>query len=360
MEVDKRFCMASYLQFRYIVDPRKTFKEDIVPTRFLPTKPFYSVKDKEDLKRAIQDHIEPLYESSGDTALMLSGGMDSAILAALVPKGTKAFTFRSNIPGTMDESPFAVEYAKQNGLEHEIIDIDWQDFLDYTPSLMSRKGAPIHSIAVQIYVAAKKAREQGFVNLLFAEGADINFGGLSGLLSKDLTTEDFLERYNFVNPKSVLKTSEIIKEPYIKHTKESIVDAHDFIRDVLLREAFDCYINPCELAGVKFVSPYTVSRMSEPLEIERVRQGENKYIIRELFAEIYPDEKPRKKLPMPRAVDQYLADWKGPTRSEFRDDIDLSKLSGDQKWYVYCLEWFLNIIEGEVKVKAVKKDVVVK
>ena len=346
MQVDKQFCMTSYLQFRYIVDPRKTFAEGVIPTRYLPTRPFYMVKNREDLKKAILDYIEPLYDSKNDTALMLSGGMDSAILAALVPKGTKCFTFRSNIPGTTDESTLAAEYAEQNGLKHEIIDIDWQDFVDYAPTLMLRKGAPIHSIAVQIYAAAKVAREQGFVNLLFAELADTNFGGLSGLLSKDWDEKSFIDRYNYVDPRKVLKTEALITEPFERHVGESgVVDTHGFLSDVYLREAFDCYTNACETAGIKFTSPFAVSRMAEKLDLERVRAGENKYIIRELFAELYKNQEPRKKLPMPRAVDEYMKEYTGPIRPEFKDNIDMSEFSGDQKWYIYCLEWFLDLIE---------------
>lgn len=345
MKVDKNYCVTSYLQFRYIEDSRKTFAEGVQPTRFLPTRPFYMVKDGKDLRKAIVDYIEPLYRNEEDTALMLSGGMDSAILAALVPRGSKCFTFRSNIPGTMDESPFAAEYARQNGLMHEVIDIDWQDFLDYAPELMKRKGAPLHSIAVQIHVAARKAQEQGFTNLLFGENADIHFGGHSGLLSKDMSLEQFMQRYNFVDPNLVLRNTEIIKEPFVRHEKNGVVDAHGFMGDVYQRESTDCYINACETAGIKFTSPFSASRMSEPLDLERVRRGDSKYIIRELFAELYPNQQPRQKLPMPRAVDEYMKDYKGPIRPEFCADIDMTQFTGDQKWYIYCLEWFLNMID---------------
>lgn len=339
--------MTSYLQFRNIVNPRKTFKEGVIPTRFLPTRPFYLVGNKSDLLDAIQDYIKPLYTNKSDTALMLSGGMDSAILAALVPKGTKTFTFRSNIPGTMDESPLAAEYARLNGLEHEIIDIDWQDFLDYTPLLMKQKGAPIHSIAVQIYVAAKLAREQGYLNLMFGQSADTVYGGLSGLLGKDWKRDEFVSRYSYVDPNIVLKSSTKITHPFNRHLrKDGTMDVHEFIQDIHLIEATDCYIASCDAAGVKFTSPYAASRMSEPLDLERVRNRENKYIIRELFSELYPDQQPRKKLPMPRAVSEYMKDYEGPSRPEFREDIDMSKLSGDQRWYIYCLEWFLDMIDG--------------
>jgi hypothetical protein len=45
---------------------------------------------------------------------------------------------------------------------------------------------------------------------------------------------------------------------------------------------------------------------------------------------------------MPRPVDAYFANWKGPKRKEFRDGIDISAYSGNQKWLLYCLERFLS------------------
>lgn len=59
----------------------------------------------------------------------------------------------------------------------------------------------------------------------------------------------------------------------------------------------------------------------------------------------YPDIPVPNKIPMPRPVDIYFADWKGPGRPEFRKDIDMSKYSGNQKWQMYCLERFLNMYD---------------
>ena len=85
--------------------------------------------------------------------------------------------------------------------------------------------------------------------------------------------------------------------------------------------------------------------MGNPLDLNRVRNGESKYLIRELFSKCYPEIPVPEKTPMPRPVDEYFKNWKGPRRVEFRDDIDMSKLSGNQKWQLYCLEQFLNMIE---------------
>ena len=59
----------------------------------------------------------------------------------------------------------------------------------------------------------------------------------------------------------------------------------------------------------------------------------------------YPDIPVPNKIPMPRPVDKYFESWSGPRRAEFRDDLDMQNFSGNQKWQLYCLERFLNMIE---------------
>lgn len=56
----------------------------------------------------------------------------------------------------------------------------------------------------------------------------------------------------------------------------------------------------------------------------------------------YPDIPVPDKVPMPRPVDEYFKDWKGPMRLEFRQDLDMTKFTGNQKWQMFCLERFLN------------------
>lgn len=48
---------------------------------------------------------------------------------------------------------------------------------------------------------------------------------------------------------------------------------------------------------------------------------------------------------MPRPVNEYFKNWREPSRKEFRNDIDMSALTGNQKWQLYSLERFLNIFE---------------
>ena len=338
--------MNSWLIYRYLYDARLSFDDKVMPNFFEPDGPYYKICTAADVESAILDYIEPFFEHEGDTALMLSGGIDSGILASYVPENTMTFTMTDG--NNNSEVAGAVKYADANNLRHEVISTHWDDYEKYAPLLMHQKGAPIHSIEVQIYKTALYAREQGFNNLLFGELADTIFGGLSGLYSKDWTLDEFFQRYAFADPFTVLKKPMKLVEPIEKSLGEDgFVDTHGFLNWCFLRQSAGGYTNPCDLAKIKFLVPYGKMRLGIKLDIERIRQGENKYLIRELFSKRYPDYVAPEKTPMPRAVDEYLADWTGPKRPEFQDDIDIQKLTGDQKWNVYCLEWFLNLLEND-------------
>ena len=81
------------------------------------------------------------------------------------------------------------------------------------------------------------------------------------------------------------------------------------------------------------------------LDLYKIRHGQSKYLIRELFSKKYPEYPVPEKLPMPRPVDIYFKDWTGPKREEFRSDINMDELTGNQKWQLFSLERFLDIFE---------------
>lgn len=48
---------------------------------------------------------------------------------------------------------------------------------------------------------------------------------------------------------------------------------------------------------------------------------------------------------MPRPVDAIFKDWAGPKWGIFREDIPMGKLTGNQKWQLWCAEKFLRMIK---------------
>lgn len=343
---DKEFCMSSYLMYRYVYDNNYCFKSGITPAFAKLDFPRTPVSTAEDLGKALRGYVEEACQS-GKTALALSGGIDSAILARYMPKGSSVYTFRCVVPEmkVIDESRNAANWAEMNGLNHIIIDITWEDVEQVIDVLLRHKGAPVHSIEAQIYIAALKVRYDGYENFIFGENADIIYGGMNGLLEKDWLFGEFVDRYSYVKPYYVLKNPRLLLKPFEEFEKDGHIDSHNFINKYFRQEALGSYQNACASAGVRFIGPYSMTNMAVPIDYERIRSGDSKYLIRELFTKLYPDEQLPDKIPMPRPVNEWFRDWAGPERKEFLPHC-ADALTGDQKWMVWCLERFLNLIEG--------------
>ena len=119
-----------------------------------------------------------------------------------------------------------------------------------------------------------------------------------------------------------------------------------FMDDVFAIESSSSYINAFDTAAMPYYDPYARLIMRDPLDLNRVRNGEPKYLIRELYAMKYPEVPVPDKIPMPRPVDMIFKDWEGPKRPEFRQDIPMEQLTGNQKWQLWCAEQFLNGLDG--------------
>lgn len=335
MRLNKR-AMSEYLMYRYVYDDPDIKVQDID----FPRAP---VRNSGELLAALERFTHEAVQD-GKAALALSGGIDSAILARFMPKGSTAYTFRCVVPGVKvtDESERAAMIADICGLKHIVIDIYWEDVEAVIDELMRHKNAPVHSIEAQIYMGAKRAKEDGFSKFVFGETADIIYGGLNGLLSRDWLTGEFIDRYTYVMPYKVLRESCIPLELYTEFDINGHIDPHSFINKYLRQEALGSYHNACETAGIEFHAPYSLTVLNAPIDYARIRSGDSKYLVREAFRKLYPDLALPEKTPMPRPVNEWFKDWPGPKRPEFFPHCT-DNMTGDQKWMVYCLERFLNL-----------------
>lgn len=343
--IDKKYCMSSFLMFRTVFDRSRCFAEHV--PRFQAEAPENRIKicSSEDLFRALETQMKEL-AAEKKPALALSGGIDSAILAKFMPKGSIAYTFKCIADGAevLDESETAARYAAECGLRHKTVEIRWSDMEELAPILMRHKGAPIHSIEVQIYKAALEAKKDGADVLVFGESADILYGGMDRLLSKEWTFGEFVERYSHVLPFHALKDPVLVLEPYKLHEKDGYIDVHRFMNQVFFHESLNSYINACAVAGIEPCLPFSRTVLGRPLDYARIRAGENKYYVREVFRRLYPSFTPPPKLPMPRPMTEWLKHWDGPKRKEFMAHCT-DVMTGDQKWLVFILEKFLNLLD---------------
>lgn len=342
--IDKKYCMSSYLALRYVEDKNKQFFDGLTHQVYEQhqLKDKVMVGDAQDVEIALRNVFRMI--SNEKLGMLLSGGMDSSILASYMPEGSDAYTFRF-LGGKIenDELKRAEYYANYYHLNLHYVDIDWNTVVDNIDVVIEHKGAPVHSIEPQLYEAAKQAKADGVTMLVIGDAADYVFGGMDGLLSKNWGFQEYIDRSCYIDPKLVLK------EPYpmdylferYRIGKNSI-NYIKFYNEIVTDESYASYENALSAAGLDFIDPYELLVMSHPLDLGKVRNGDSKYIIRDLFRMKYPDITVPIKQPMPRPVDEYFANWEGPKRPEFRDDIDMSQLTGNQKWLLFCLEYFLN------------------
>lgn len=341
--VDKNFCMSSYLAFRYIERDGMDFFEGLHHQNIKPVTDTVKVTTADDIDAALADNFAKLRGKR--LGLMLSGGMDSAILAAYM-RGSDAYTFRFTGGNLYDaEIARAKYYAETYNLRLHYVDIDWQTIEPHIDSLMRAKSAPVHSIEPQIVVAALQAKSDGVNMMIVGESSDLIFGGMDQLLARDWNFDDFKARYIFTDPADVLVEPVDVSYLFERYRRGDKIDFLKFMDDVFAIESSSSYMNAFAVAGIDYADPYANLRMGEPLDLHRVRNGEPKYLIRELFAKKYPAFPVPDKVPMPRPVDSYFANWRGPVRNEFKPQLDMKNFTGNQRWQLYCMERFLNLFD---------------
>lgn len=348
---DKDFCLSSYISFRYIWKEGKDFYNGLRHENFQPVAENNKVyvKTAEDIYNDIRKQFDQLYAKYENIGILLSGGMDSANLAHFLKPGSHAYTFTSDTGVFNADVERASYYCRKFNLQHHLINISFEDYKHYTPIVMAAKGAPVHSIEPQIFKAAIMAQNDGVELLIVGESADLIFGGMDQLISRDWNFDDFAKRYTFLEPSKVLTKPVDMSELYETYRlPEGKIDYMKFMDEVFSIESSSSYMNAFAAARMPYYDPYARMMMSEPLDMHRVRNGEPKYLVRELFSMIYPELEIPFKIPMPRPVDAIFKEWSGPARAEFRKDIDMNTLTGNQKWQLWCAELFLDIFEPEL------------
>ena len=346
MTYDKEFCLSSYIAFRYIWKDGVDFYPGFRHENIVPPETRIPVATSADIDREIGKQFDELYAKYDSIGILLSGGMDSANLASYLKSGSHAYTFSSASGVFNADLERATKYCEKYRLQHHIVDISMEDYRKYTPIVMSHKWAPVHSIEPQIYKAAIQAKKDGVELIIVGESADLIFGGMDQLISREWEFDDFVKRYTFLDPQLVLSKPVDMSALYERYRQGSKIDYMRFMDEVFSIESSSSYLNAFATAQVPYYDPYAKLVMSEPLDMNRVRNGEPKYLVRGLYGMKYPELEIPFKIPMPRPVEKVFENWGGPTRPEFRKDIPMDSLTGNQKWQLWCAEQFLDLYDN--------------
>jgi len=346
MIVDRDFCASSFLALRFIGKSNVVFGEGL--NHHLPK--VVDAKDKricntcDEIDRALTEIMNEIVTEK--TAIFLSGGIDSGILASYMPKGSKAYTVHNESPLNDLEVMRASKICETCGLEHVIVEVDWDDYGAVMDDIGIFEGYPVFGNTPQLFYLTRKAMEDGHDQIIFGDDADMVFGGLDKLLSKEWKFDEWVDRVMFLDPKRVLKNPVDLSgifEPY--RVGEDDVDSDRYLHEMMTISTGIAYYNIFEYCKVGAVDPYNMLRMSEPLNLARIRSGESKYLLRELYHRKYPKLPIPEKIPMARPMDIWMKDWEGPKRDEFLPDC-LEGLTGEQKFLCYSLERFLNRLDS--------------
>lgn len=342
--VDAR-CMSYYLGLRYVPEADRSWSRGVTP--HLP--------ESDVVPRPVgtaRDVIDALCEqlpAGPDVGLLLSGGIDSAILAALLPAGTPCFTIAFDAPGAVDESRRAAEFAAHWGHPHHIVRCSWSDYETHVDGLMNAKSSPLHAVEVPLHVAAGTARSLGIDRLVVGNGADSTFGGMDKLLAVDWTFDRFVERYRFAVAEDILTDPRDIHHVFTPYRTDTGIDVQAFLREVHGAGIVQAFENAIGTTGAVTAAPYETMSFDGELDLDRIRNGEPKYLLREVFGILYGTEDVPTKIPFARPTDIWFKDWPGPApRPEFRSDIGetLRFAGGESRWLTWCLDRFLTMLDG--------------
>lgn len=208
----------------------------------------------------------------------------------------------------------AARVCEKLDLTHKIVEITWNDYLNCIDELMLRDNCPVFANEPQVYALTKQILDDGYATIVFGDSADLVFGGMDLMLSKDWTFDEWVKMYTFVNPEDALKNPVDVTDIYEQYrTGKNTINFVKFIEEIFMTSSSSAYINAFDCLKINYIDPYASMKMGKPLDLHRVRSGESKYLLRELYKRKFPDFDIPEKIAMARGVDVWLKNWKGPS-----------------------------------------------
>lgn len=135
-----------------------------------------------DLDEAIENVVSSMEAREVPSALLLSGGIDSSLLAHYLSKlkiKPEAITVDFGIKTINNELGLAVKLAEKLGLTHRIIKVEANDIKDRIEPLLKRHGQPFADAADVVLDAIYGTLKDDYKVVFQGDGGDEMFGGYS-------------------------------------------------------------------------------------------------------------------------------------------------------------------------------------
>lgn len=134
------------------------------------------------VRQLLGDAVEERLMADVPYGVMLSGGLDSTAIAALVRErhtgSVDTFSVGYRDAAEHDESGAARRAAEWLGTDHHEVLIDEADLVDYVPHLIHAQDEPLADwVSIPLHFVSKLVRDSGTVVALVGEGSDEQFVG---------------------------------------------------------------------------------------------------------------------------------------------------------------------------------------
>ncbi len=158
------------------------------------------------IESSLKESIEKRLMGDVEIASLLSGGVDSSLIAAMTAKmGSRLKTFSLGYEGykQYDERKYAKEAASYIGVENIDIELSKDAFFENLDAVTYALDEPINDpAAIPLYMLFKRVKEEGIKVVLSGEGADELFLGYRQYFeyldiekAADLRHKNWLKKY---------------------------------------------------------------------------------------------------------------------------------------------------------------------
>jgi hypothetical protein len=310
MQVNIDKCINEYLAFQQVMSENICWKEDFYNTFSIQNEcpRYHKVRNGNDCLLFLKSKIKEILKNynSNEIGILISSGIDSGSLAKLLPKNSNAFYATYKERKKDPEIEITKKYCEINKLNLNIIEVSWNDYENNMDYLMNIKKSPLHPCEIPIYMCCKKAKELGVKSLISGFGADIEFGGMDKLLSKDWMFNEFKKRYEYCPRITEINTD--LDNKYLNYIQNNFINIQQFLKQIYGKMTFKAFYYIPNLFNIKHIPLWDYLKIDGELDINRIRNGEPKYIIRETFKLLYKNDNiglPNK-IPFTRPTDIYM------------------------------------------------------
>ena len=318
------------------------------PALFLTYRRFFPIPQRElvavNHEDEILDHLKAsLQKLPSSSGILLSGGIDSTLLARFMPAGSTAYTIDYEEAGRKSELQEAAKFVGA-GVRHKAVLVSREQYFQAAEELMLRKHMPLVPHEPPVAIACRQALRDGVTHLVGGWGADTRFGSYEDYY-RNARWDDFQANilYKYWNPSEVLKESSDVSWVARQYLDDGAVDVQRFLLDVGTEG--NAIYTTIQGLGLTPVFPFVQMRYGPGLDVERIINGEGKYLLKSIFRRIYPKHALARKVPLHVPYNKWMMGYQ-PTRKEFKDTLKLKPDQGKRNALIFSLERYFTHLEN--------------